>query len=184
MTLLVKLWSKQVDLKIITIFDKQLLKLKTSSPWYISYTPFQCHFLTSGSYTWLPQDDKIILNQAPSFGNRLRLAFQLAKQFCVLVFPKFDFDRIGLISQSEVWHFRHDLLNYDYWPFISFTASLQENHTTNFKILLLVISFLSELELTQKFLFPPCPTLIWYVLDSFPPLLTEDFWPFNKSKWW
>ena len=105
MTLFVKLWSKQVNLKIITIFDKQLLKFKTSSPSYISCTPFQCPFLTSGIYNYLPQDHKIILNQAPSSGNRLRLAFQLAKQFCVLVFPKFDFYRLGLISQSEVWHF-------------------------------------------------------------------------------
>ena len=51
---------------------------------------------------WLPQDDKIILSLAPLLVNRLRLAYQLAKQFCVLVFPKFDFDRLGLISQSGV----------------------------------------------------------------------------------
>ena len=79
---------------------------------------------------------------------------------------------------------RHDLLNYCHWPFISFTASLQENHITNFKISLLVIPFLSELELTQKFLFPPCPKLICYVLDSSPPPLTENVWPFKNSRWW
>ena len=105
MTLSVKFWSKQVNLKIITIFDKQPVKSKICSPSYISCTPFQCHFLTSDSYNWLPENDQIILNKSGSLGNRLRIAFQLAKQFCVLVFPKFDFDRLGLISQSEVWHF-------------------------------------------------------------------------------
>ena len=60
--------------------------------------PISVPCFTSGIYNWLHQDGKIILNQVPSLGNRLRLAFQLAKRFCVLVFPKFDFDCLSLIS--------------------------------------------------------------------------------------
>ena len=100
---------------MIAIFDKQLLKSKTGSPSYVSCTPFQCPFLTSGIYNWLPKGDKIILNQAPLLENRLRLVFQLAKRFCVLVFPKFDFDRLGLISISKVWHFWQHQYN-QAWP--------------------------------------------------------------------
>ena len=105
MTFFVKLWSKQVNLKIITVFDKQLFKSKTSSPSYFHAFHFSAPFWLLTATAGSPQDDKMILNQAPSSGNWLRLPFQLAKQFCVLVFPKFDFNRLGLISESEVWHF-------------------------------------------------------------------------------
>ena len=104
MTLFVKLYQNKWIKNNYNIWQT-ILKFKTSSPSYISSTLFQCSFLTSGIYIWLLQDDKIIVLQVPLFGNRLRLALQPANRFCVLVFPKFDFHHLGLISQSEVWHF-------------------------------------------------------------------------------
>ena len=52
-----------------------------------------------------------------------------------------------------LWPLCHDFCNYIHWLFISSTVSFQENHITRFKMLLLVISFLSEQELTEEHFF-------------------------------
>ena len=67
---------------------------------------------------------------------------------------RFDFPIRSLtLLTIPLWPLCHDLCNYCHWLFISFTVSFQENHVTRFKILLLVISFLSEQELTEEHFF-------------------------------
>ena len=58
-------------------------------------------FLISGIYKWLPQDNKS--SWIKLFRQGI-LSFRLVKRFCVLVFSKYDFDCLDLISQYEVWH--------------------------------------------------------------------------------
>ena len=98
MTLFVKLWSKQVNLKIITIFDKQLLKFKTSSPSYISCTPFQCPFLTFGI---CKIHEMLFLRQSQQNQGSL-LLLNVSKTF---VFRREHILWTHLLQQSQKMHF-------------------------------------------------------------------------------